>query len=163
MTTPVPGLDKKALQSYWDYYVISGWRRFHTLQYATQRFHTLSGMWPFEAGLLRAPDPTNTALKQAMRAWVHQRLPKVDEWLQGNGPDRDVELLRKLAESDYDSLDRNWRTDRSQVSTYRAVHKQEGTIKARRSLVKNTRDVNAPDIVKPRRSVLRRSVRGTRT
>lgn len=91
-------------QEYWDACLIRAWRNFHTFYDLDRMFFSITGKWPneIEPRLLRTTKrklPKGTGI----RYFVAHFLPKINERLLNQPPEKDVFLLRKLQESNYDT------------------------------------------------------------
>ena len=87
-------------QKYYDALLIRGWRLFQTVGEVEWAFHSIFGLYPREAGLLRLA-PFN---RMCVRHFVASRLPKINDRLLTQPKEKDALLLRKLETSKYDSL-----------------------------------------------------------
>jgi len=99
-------------QEYWDACLIRAWRNFNTFYDLNRMFHSITGEWPndLEPRLLRTPKiwlPN----KMGIRYYMAHFLPKINDRLLAQEPDKDVALLRKLKDSKYDSDTRFLRSD----------------------------------------------------
>lgn len=98
------------LQTKWDAALIKTWRLDGRLYDAINLFNSLAGNseFSFDLNLKRIPAggfPWTVSVK----VFVDQYLPKINERLWNQSPEKDVLLLRKLATSNYDSSDRPMR------------------------------------------------------
>ena len=92
--------NKAKQQKYYDALLIRGWRLFQSMRDVDWAFHSIFGLYPSEAGLLR----TARVNKVGVRYFVASRLPKINDRLLAQAPEKDVQLLRKLETSSYDTL-----------------------------------------------------------
>jgi hypothetical protein len=91
---------KAEQQRYYDALLIRGWRQFQNLTDVNNAFKSIFGIWPDKAGLLR----THQYSKVGVRHFTASRLPKINERLLNQDPEKDVLLLRKLQTSSYTTL-----------------------------------------------------------
>ena len=100
-------------QEYWDACLIRVWRNHGTYLDAVVMFKSITGIDLLTEGghraVLRTPKKF-FPVKTGIRLFVAQYLPKISERLFGQPPEKDVLLLRKLAESKYDSEDKAYTT-----------------------------------------------------
>lgn len=91
-------------QEYWDACLIKTWRTFGCFLDLNSMFHSIVGKWPteIEPRLLRTPTRW-TPGKMGVRYYVAHFLPKINDRLLAQPPEKDVFLLRKLQESNYDT------------------------------------------------------------
>jgi len=91
-------------QEYWDACLIKTWRNIGTFYDLNKMFHSIVGKWPtdMEPRLLRTPLRW-TPGKMQVRYYVAHFLPKINDRLHAQPPEKDVFLLRKLQESNYDT------------------------------------------------------------
>ena len=90
-------------QEYWDACLIRAWRNFQNMSDLNKTFRSITGKWPeeVEPRLLRTPIkwmPHTTGV----RYYTAQFLPKINDRLLAQKPEKDVAMLRKLQESKYD-------------------------------------------------------------
>ena len=92
-------------QEYWDACLIKAWRMDRRVSGATLMFKAITGKEFFECEpkLKRIPH-YGLPWTIRVRVFVASFLPKVSERLWDQPPEKDVELLRKLATSNYDTL-----------------------------------------------------------
>jgi hypothetical protein len=94
-------MTNEELQKYWDACLIRTWRQIGSLNQAVQMYKSITGLELHDVELLRVPY-IGHPWAVPIRAFVHDRLEKINNWLLEKGPERDVELLQKLATSKYD-------------------------------------------------------------
>ena len=81
----------------------------------TTMYTSMTGKKP--EGLYRMPQEYAA---RTVRAFVAHRLPKISTWLFDKPPEQDIELLRKLSKSKYDTADgSSWAKDPEKVKSYR--------------------------------------------
>lgn len=91
---------KSQQQKYYDALLIRGWRLFQNVVDVDSSFHSIFGLYPQQAGLLR----TAGYNKMGVRHFVASYLPKINDRLLSQAPEKDVLLLRKLETSSYTTL-----------------------------------------------------------
>ena len=97
-------------QEYWDASLIRMWRRDGTLHDLFSMFHSLTGEKARELGLKRLPPFALNGTK-SVKVFVAYYLPKINDWLWDKPPERDIDLLRKLSKSNYDTAEKAIKTD----------------------------------------------------
>lgn len=93
---------KSTAQEYWDACLILAWRNFESYGQARDKFMAIVGQYPNQIeNLLRVPDfcPNYVGVRHMM----YMFLPKINEWLLEHDRQKDVELLKKLKKSKYNS------------------------------------------------------------
>tara|TARA_R110000822_G_scaffold36783_5_gene103361 strand:+ start:2025 stop:2465 length:441 start_codon:yes stop_codon:yes gene_type:complete len=100
-------------QKNWDAALIKVWRTSGNMRDAKSLFHALAGKFADDCDppLLRTPKgyfPNKVGVKVFVAAY----LPKINERLWNQTPDKDVLLLRKLESSTYDTATVNMNADR---------------------------------------------------
>ena len=98
------------LQEYWDACLIRSWRRQLCLMDAMSMFLSLTGKRIDECELLRIPLP-NTPWKSGVRVFTAYHLPKINDRLWDQEPEKDILLLRKLQKSKYNTEKTQYRTN----------------------------------------------------
>ena len=98
------------LQEYWDACLIRAWRRQLSLLDAMSMFLSLTGKRIDECELLRVPLP-NTPWKSGVRVFTAYHLPKINDRLWDQEPEKDIALLRKLQKSKYSTEKTAYRTN----------------------------------------------------
>lgn len=98
------------LQEYWDACLIRAWRRQLNLMDAMSMFLSLTGKRIDECELLRIPLP-NTPWKSGVRVFTAYYLPKINDRLWDQEPEKDILLLRKLQKSKYSTEKTQYRTN----------------------------------------------------
>lgn len=91
-------------QEYWDACLIRTWRNIGTLKDANSMFRSITGEWPdkIEPPLLRLPKQALPVTVQ-VRYFVAHFMPKLNDMLHRSDRDKDVEILRKLKDSKYNT------------------------------------------------------------
>lgn len=91
-------------QEYWDACLIRAWRNLNAIWQLNRMFHSITGKWPEEMEPRLRRTPTKwLPNKMQVRYYTAHYLPKINERLLNQEPDKDVALLRKLQESNYDT------------------------------------------------------------
>ena len=98
------------LQEYWDACLIRSWRRQLCLLDAMSMFLSLTGKRIDECELLRVP-AINTPWKTGVRVFTAYHLPKINDRLWEQEPEKDLALLRKLQKSKYNTEKTQYRTN----------------------------------------------------
>lgn len=98
------------LQEYWDACLIRSWRRQLCLMDAMSMFLSLTGKRIDECELLRVPLP-NYPWKGAVRVFTAYHLPKINDRLWDQEPEKDIDLLRRLQKSKYNTEKTAYRTN----------------------------------------------------
>ncbi len=98
------------LQEYWDACLIRSWRRQLCLLDAMSMFLSLTGKRIDECELLRVP-LDNIPWKTGVRVFTAYHLPKINDRLWGQEPEKDLALLRKLQKSKYNTEKKEYRTN----------------------------------------------------
>lgn len=98
------------LQEYWDACLIRAWRRQLNLMDAMSMFLSLTGKRIDECELLRVP-AINTPWKIGVRVFTAYYLPKINDRLWEQEPEKDLALLRKLQKSKYSTEKTQYRTN----------------------------------------------------
>jgi len=98
------------LQEYWDACLIRSWRRQLCLLDAMSMFLSLTGKRIDECELLRTPRD-NTPWKTGVRVFTAYHLPKINDKLWEQEPEKDILLLRKLQTSKYTTEKTAYRTN----------------------------------------------------
>lgn len=96
-------LTQAQLQEYWDACLIKRWRKFGTVGDAIFEWERLTGRKFMEVEMLRKPRP-GMPWQIGMRIFVAEFLPKINDRLHDQSPDKDLALLKKLQTSKYTSL-----------------------------------------------------------
>ena len=99
-------------QEYWDACMIRSWRNFQTIGETTYMFNSICNKWPEEIQprLLRLP-ADGTPRNITIRYFVAHFLPKINDFLCDQLPEKDVDLLRALKKSKMDTFDRAYKTN----------------------------------------------------
>lgn len=122
------------LQEYWDACLIRSWRRQLCLLDAMSMFLSLTGKRTDECELLRVP-LDNIPWKTGVRVFTAYHLPKINDKLWDQEPEKDIDLLRKLQKSKYSTEKTPYRTNADRdLANERA--------KTRRNREKNTYSLN---------------------
>lgn len=98
------------LQEYWDACLIRAWRRQLSVLDAMSMFLSITGKRTDECELLRTP-LKNTPWTTGVRVFTASYLPKINERLWDQEPEKDVALLRKLQKSKYNTEKTQYRTN----------------------------------------------------
>lgn len=112
------------LQEYWDACLIRAWRNHMKIVDAMSMFYSITGKRATECDLLRIPNhglPWGTG----MRVFTAYYLPKINDRLWDQEPEKDVALLHKLAKSKYNTEEKPHRTnaDREVQSTQQRLRR----------------------------------------
>lgn len=98
------------LQEYWDACLIRAWRNHMKVVDAMSMFYSITGKRLNECDLLRIPKeglPWTTGA----RIFAAYYLPKINDRLWEQEPEKDVALLRKLSQSKYNTEKTPYRTN----------------------------------------------------
>jgi len=98
------------LQEYWDACLIRAWRRQLCLLDAMSMFLSITGKRTDECELLRVP-LDNIPWKTGVRVFTAYYLPKINDRLWDQEPEKDILLLRKLQKSKYNTEKTPYRTN----------------------------------------------------
>lgn len=98
------------LQEYWDACLIRAWRRQLNILDAMSMFLSLTGKRTDECELLRVP-LDNIPWKTGVRVFTAYHLPKINDRLWDQEPEKDILLLRKLQKSKYNTEKTQYRTN----------------------------------------------------
>jgi len=98
------------LQEYWDACLIRAWRRQLNLMDAMSMFLSLTGKRIDECELLRVPLPS-IPWRTGVRVFTAYHLPKINDRLWEQEPEKDLALLRKLQKSKYNTEKTQYRTN----------------------------------------------------
>jgi hypothetical protein len=125
-------------QKFWDAALIKTWRTNSTILDAFLLFKALSNKRTYECDppLKRLP-PLGMPYKIHVRVFVHDRLPKINDRLWKQTPDKDVLLLRKLETSSYDTLRTAYNRDTSIDTASEDIKRNKSIITANDSFYKN--------------------------
>ena len=110
-------------QEYWDACLIRTWRKGGSLMDAATMFHSITGKKIKEAGILRIPKES-LPWQIGVQVFMAQFLPKISDRLWEQPPEKDVELLRKLSKSKYNTEKQPYRTnqDKELFNARRQIH-----------------------------------------
>jgi hypothetical protein len=97
-------------QEYWDACLIKTWRDAGTVGDVFSMFSSVTKTFVSEHELLRVPSKVIHP-KIGIRVFVARYLPKISDWLWDKPKEKDVELLKKLSKSKYDTLDAQFKTE----------------------------------------------------
>jgi hypothetical protein len=122
------------LQEYWDACLIRSWRRQLNLIDAMSMFLSLTGKRIDECELLRVP-LDNIPWRVGVRVFTAYHLPKINDRLWDQDPEKDLALLRKLQKSKYNTEKTEYRTNADRDLANERV-------KNRRNRMKNTYSLN---------------------
>ncbi len=92
---------QEQLQKYWDAMLIRSWRQFGTVGELRDMFFQTCGVNWNEVQILRNTPPLHGRV--TTRVFVAKYLPKISERLFSQEPAKDVNLLRALQSSKYDT------------------------------------------------------------
>jgi hypothetical protein len=98
------------LQEYWDACLIRSWRRQLSLLDAMSMFLSITGKRTDECELLRVP-AKNIPWNVGARVFTAYHLPKINDRLWEQEPEKDIDLLRKLQKSKYNTEKTRYRTN----------------------------------------------------
>lgn len=98
------------LQEYWDACLIRAWRRQLSLMDTMSMFLSLTGKRIDECELLRTP-LQNIPWTTGVRVFTAYHLPKINDRLWDQEPEKDLALLRKLQKSKYNTEKTPYRTN----------------------------------------------------
>lgn len=98
------------MQEYWDACLIRAWRRQLSLIDAMSMFLSLTGKRVDECELLRVP-LDNIPWRTGVRVFTAYHLPKINDRLWDQDPEKDLALLRKLQKSKYNTEKQQYRTN----------------------------------------------------
>ena len=98
------------LQEYWDACLIRAWRRQLNLLDAMSMFLSLTGKRIDECELLRVP-LDNIPWRTGVRVFTAYHLPKINDRLWDQEPEKDLALLRKLQKSKYNTEKTQYHTN----------------------------------------------------
>lgn len=129
-------------QKCWDAALIKTWRTSGTLWDAMSLFTTLTGgkhTDECDPPLKRLPRP-GMPFRISARVFVASYLPKINDRLWAQDPDKDVLLLRKLETSPYDTATVNLKVDHELINTQRKLKENHArvTLKNDRFLDRNS-------------------------
>ena len=126
------------MQEYWDACLIRAWRRQLNLMDAMSMFLSITGKRIDECELLRVPLP-NFPWTSGVRVFTAGHLPKINDWLWDKAPEKDVDLLHKLAKSKYNTEKRKYSTnaDRDLAEAQRKTRKDREKNKYMTGVVSN--------------------------
>jgi hypothetical protein len=98
------------LQEYWDACLIRAWRRQLRVLDAMNMFLSITGKRTDECELLRTP-LKSIPWTTGVRVFTASYLPKINDRLWDQDPEKDVALLRKLQKSKYNTEKTQYRTN----------------------------------------------------
>ena len=98
------------LQEYWDACLIRAWRNHLQLMDAMSMFYSITGKRVDECELLRIPKE-GLPWRTSARIFAACYLPKINDRLWDQEPEKDVALLRKLSKSKYNTEETPHRTN----------------------------------------------------
>jgi len=136
-------------QEYWDACLIRTWRKSGTLIDATSMFHSITGKKLHEAGILRIPRDS-LSWKIGVRVFMANFLPKISDRLWNQPPEKDVELLRKLSKSKYNTEKVAFRTkhDKDLSNARRQMYRDHEKNKFEYNKVTNRNEATDWNVVK---------------
>jgi len=98
------------LQEYWDVCLIKTWRNNMMVLDAVSMFYSITGKRLEECELLRVPR-SNFPWKTGTKVFTSRFLPKINDWLWDKPIEKDLDLLRKLCNSKYDTEKKQYVTN----------------------------------------------------
>ena len=98
------------MQEYWDACLIRAWRNHLQLMDAMSMFYSITGKRVDECELLRIPKE-GLPWRTSARIFAAYYLPKINDRLWDQEPEKDVALLRKLSKSKYNTEETPHRTN----------------------------------------------------
>lgn len=110
-------------QEYWDACLIKTWRQAEQVLHTIQMFEAVTGIAFKDAQLLRAPR-LSYPWKTGVRVFVAAHLPKINDRLWNQPPEKDALLLRKLATSSYTATEQNTNPDK-ELAAAQKLHRQD--------------------------------------
>ena len=136
-------------QEYWDACLIRTWRKSGTLIDATSMFYSITGKKLDEAGILRIPRDS-LSWKIGVRVFMANYLPKISDRLWSQPPEKDVELLRKLSKSKYNTEKVAYRTkhDKDLSNARRQMYRDHEKNKFEYNKVTNRNEATDWNVVK---------------
>ena len=123
-------LTQAQLQEYWDACLIKRWRKFGTVLDAIYEWERLTGRRFNDTEMLRKPK-LGFPWQIGMRIFVADFLPKINDRLHDQSPDKDVALLKKLQTSTYTTLKTAVRT-----AMTRSIDEQKAALDKNRAIAK---------------------------
>ena len=128
------------LQEYWDACLIRAWRRQLNMMDVMSMLLSLTGKRIDECELLRIPLP-NTPWKSGVRVFTAYHLPKINEKLWDQDPEKDILLLRKLQKSKYSTeknayhtnADRELKNEQARIRKNKKINELARTVRAERN------------------------------
>lgn len=115
-------MQDQAIQKHWDACLIRAWRNHNSLLDAVIMFESITSKRLTDCTLLRVP-PLGMPWKIGARVFVAKHLPKINDRLWDQDPEKDVLLLRKLETSKYNTL-----TSAMNTSSDHELHNAQKTI-----------------------------------
>ena len=145
------------LQKYWDACLIKQWRLAGTLADLRTMYKSIVGEYPDNHSILRKPE-ASMPYRIGVRVFVDTRLSKLNELLWKVSPEKDVEILKKLTASKYDTHNRPSTNAEREVNNTRYRHKKEAAInKLNITLYSERNSATDWDTVKSTRARVRRT------
>jgi hypothetical protein len=137
-------------QEYWDACLIMAWRNFETYGQLCQKFKDIVGFYPSEHDpkLLRVAEYLPPGVQARM--FIASQLPKINDRLFNQEPDKDVLLLRALSKSKYD-VQKPSREHFASQQVGRDVRKNELRITFELQDIAKKKHQRDGDVVKPSR------------
>ncbi len=115
-------------QEHWDASLVHTWRRAGTLLDAVAMFNSDEESRGIDVTTLKRAPPIGLPWKMGVRLFVAQYLPKINDRLWDQSPEKDDLMLRKLAQSNYDTLKTAYRSA-SDVELHAEVQRHRRNIK----------------------------------
>lgn len=124
-------MEHAELQKYWDACLIRAWRKDQKVYDALNAWESITGkkLWHTDQPMLRIPAP-RFPWTLGVRVFVADFLPNIGRWLWDKEPEKDVELLRKLQGSKYDT-----RTSAERSEMLRAYQRERSNFKRNKEKV----------------------------
>lgn len=127
-------------QEYWDACLIKTWRNAGTIGDVFAMFYSIMKTFASEYELLRVP-PKEIYPKIGVRVFVARYLPKINDWLWDKPREKDVELLKKLSKSKYDTLAAQFLTEADKKLTREQQRLRKNRLKvAMNTIERNNRN-----------------------
>jgi hypothetical protein len=155
--TDAEGEVKDSDQKCWDAALIKIWRTSGTLWDAMSLFTTLTGKHTSECDppLKRIPRP-GMPFKIKVRVFTSSYLPKINDRLWAQDPDKDVLLLRKLETSAYDTATTDLKRDYELINAQRKIKADHEHIKLNNTHFMDRNNATDWGVVKGRARISRR-------
>ena len=144
-------------QKCWDAALIKTWRTDATLHDTMSLFTAMTNKLTKDCDppLRRLPN-THLSFKHGVRLFVARYLPKINDRLLSQSPDKDVLLLKKLETSSYDTLNNPFKRDHEIEYAKKTVHQNEARIMVENDMYRNRNRSTDWNVVKGVRRVQRK-------